>query len=266
MVAVDGTSVYFVGGQAVYACKKGDCADTLRVLATGQAPTSLAINSAAVYWTNWGPHSNDGSVVTCAKNGCNGAPTVLAGGQSYPGLAAADDSGVYWHESATIWGCAASGCGGAPAAISTNVTTLDGTNLAVDSKNVYWGVADEIGIPKGGGIVKCAKTGCGSSPTPIVANQAFAGATSLVVDSSNVYWTTFTTDSPLADPWEGFVMKCPLSGCATPTTIWSQSVAAENLGPWGIAVDPVNVYWVNQIGPGFVQGYGGGTVMEARLQ
>ena len=46
--------------------------------ATG--PGGLAVDCTNVYWTN----STDGTVMTCAKDGCGNSPTVLASGQLEP--------------------------------------------------------------------------------------------------------------------------------------------------------------------------------------
>ena len=38
---------------------------------------AIAVDAASVYWTN----QADGTVMKCAKTGCNGHPTQLAAGQ-----------------------------------------------------------------------------------------------------------------------------------------------------------------------------------------
>jgi hypothetical protein len=74
---------------------------------------------------------------------------------------------------------------------------------------------------------KCAHGRC----APVVLAHGVREAWGLAVDSANVYFTSKVADT-------GYVMQCPLSGCAT------QVVLATNLDlPDRVAVDSKDVYW-----------------------
>jgi hypothetical protein len=77
-------------------------------------------------------------------------------------------------------------------------------------------------------VFDCPVVGCGGGATTIATNQD--DPLSVAVDDSGVYWTNGNA---------GTVMRCPLSGCVTPTQI------AQTEGAFAIALDAVSVYFTN---------------------
>jgi hypothetical protein len=108
--------------------------------------------------------------------------------------------------------------------------------VAVNATDVYW-------LDGHGNVLKCPLTGCppaadGGSVATLVASgpiPLIAGA--IALDQANVYWISGNA---------GLVMKCPLSGCTSPT------VLASGQTPYDIALDDTYVYWANDSANGGV--------------
>ncbi len=187
---------------------------------------------------------------------------VLASFGCCGGDIAADQSAVYWTESA---GCAPDGgdCvgtvakmpldGGAIISVASEQNNPWG--LAVDATHVYWANAgdaclDDAG-PCSGAILSVPLAG-GTITT--LASQLDLPIR-VAVDATNVYWTNAGRGCPfdagVSVPINmrcgGSIMTMPLQG-GTPTIL-----ASGQNNPWGIAVDRNSVYWTN---------FGDGTVMK----
>src|SRR5262249_34657623 len=126
------------------------------ILAAGQPePTSIAVNSSSVYWTNQGTAiANDGTVMRVPIPG--GSPIVLVTGQSDPAGIAVDEARLYWtnYRAGTVMTLRLS---------DQTPTTLASAQdhpgvMAVDATNVYWatgspglGTGALMQAPKAGG-------------------------------------------------------------------------------------------------------------------
>jgi hypothetical protein len=100
-VAMDATHVYWTTAwAAVQRAPIGG--GTIDVLATAQNnPGHIIVDGTSVYWTNYGTTvsdggAQDGTVMMCAKSGCNQTPTVLASAQANPQGIAQDATALYW--------------------------------------------------------------------------------------------------------------------------------------------------------------------------
>jgi hypothetical protein len=145
-------------------------------------------------------------VAKCAKSGCADAPTVLAFGTSFSGLAV-DATNVYWanlgshdHDGAILV-CAVGGCPAGPIPFAAQQTSPQG--IVVDATNAYW---INAGTPatdfEDGSIMMCPKTACGGHPTTLASGQH--DPWTLAVDGENVYWTSRSDFT---------VSRCSAAGC-----------------------------------------------------
>ena len=255
-VAVDGSNVYWTAGSNLYSCAKTGCAAPT-LLHAGQSPAELALDASNIYWTD------SGSLLKCAKTGCGSAPVTV--GSSDGAALAVDSSGVYWFQSKNLVTCPSTGCNGAPVTLATNVP--EGSAFTIDATNVYWVVGtwtnySDLGSVSGPSYVEaCAKTGCtAAGPRTLVTTADSDGYfTGITVDASNVYWTAVTltlVGSPATDAaMTGSVKSCPIAGCTTPTTIWSEPIGTLNTvglppGPFNIVNESSTLIWTNWQGAG----------------
>jgi hypothetical protein len=238
-------------------------------LATGQGlPGGIAVTATQVFWINYGEVSAgpvvgpilDGQVVTCAKSGCGGQPTVLASGLAHPTTMAVDTANVYWtDDNGAVMRLSADG--GTPITLATgqsaSAIAIEGSNLylanddgtinqvpvsggpvltlasgqnnpagiAVDSAAIYWSSYGD------GTIAKVAIDG----GSPVLLASAQSRPLAIAVDSTNVY---FTNDHG------GSVVSVPVAG-GVPVTLASVDIAQPNDQPTGIAIDGTNVYWTD---------------------
>jgi hypothetical protein len=158
----------------------------------------------------------------CAKDGCGGQPTLLAGSQLSPVSIALGGGSVYWIQSdtSTVMQCAAGGCGGHPTPMGTGAGCMGGQacqGVVADASSVYWITTDAV--------VACPAAGCGGDPTTLASNQE--GSYGIAVDATNVYWAV-----------NGDVLACAISGCGGNPTKLASLQGAIVLGITG-----GNVYW-----------------------
>jgi hypothetical protein len=260
------------GGPAEQSC---DAQAGPIVLAWGQSPLSLAVDSTDVYWTNADPPS----VMKVSKVSCGGTPVTLVSGLPYAspedvaGLLsgiAVDSARVYWTEISAGNVMSVPIGGGTPTTLASG--EIRPTAIAVDTTSAYWIVMGEENALSIGSIMKVPLSG-GEAIT--LASEQVYPSSNIVVDGTKVYWAQGAAVAALmSEPLDGgiaitlvagaqvtgianiavdstsiywtegtvtngFVMKAPLGG-GTPTML------ASGLGqPAYIAVDATNVYWTD---------------------
>jgi hypothetical protein len=164
-------------GSSGHDCLGGACVDAMcqpTTLVTDASAITLALNDTTVFWVaSYGLSS----IQSCAKAGCQGAPTQIVGtGFSINASLVADNTDVYWSDNSTI----------RDTPLGSGTTTLASGQpypnfIAADSTTVYW--TDSC---VNCAIRACAKIGCNNNPQTLVSN--ISGAGSLVVDATNAYW------------------------------------------------------------------------------
>src|ERR1019366_547790 len=217
------------------ACIAGTCGPGPRVLASGQAPTYLAVDAENVYWINALPQplgaSGHSQVMRCAIGGCNNQPTVLWDGLYPIGGIAVEQGAVWWPtgpgpingqygEMPNVMSCAVGGCSDAP----TSHLQWQGVFYAFAANATSWFVADVSAV-----VSACPLTGCGTSPVTV-----FAGnyeVLSMALNATNVYWANSN----------GKILSCPLAGCgAADAAVAGQFGLPAQL----LAADDSHLYWL----------------------
>jgi hypothetical protein len=193
-------------------------------LALASAPQGVAVDSINVYWTN----STTGEVLSCAKTGCGGQPTVLVSSSTlHPQSIAAANSMVYYFayksgNLGSIMSCSARNCNNQPLVLAANQSGA--LAIVVDATYVYW-------TEGSGQINKCGLSGCnGGSPIALVTvNTGIQGMSGLAVDGNYAYWSD-----------EIGIVRCPLSGCGNvPVTFLAEFQAYD------VQTDGSNLYWTD---------------------
>jgi hypothetical protein len=215
------------------------------VLAKNQSPHPYAIDVDAtnVYWTNGG-NGLFGSVMTCAKTGCNLAPTMLVGaGQEgwhvdSPRGAAIDvkDGYFYWVSlnggevnrvptDGGQWNTVSAATGTAPYCLG-----LSGSTLAQVNFN-----------GPGSSILSTALSADAGSPSAFVGGQSYA--MECASDGTSIFWTSWEPNHGTPDAGPA-LSECPIAGCN-----FTPHVLAMGIQPtWGVATDATWAYWISMDG------------------
>ncbi|HEX8794314.1 MAG TPA: hypothetical protein VF765_25395, partial [Polyangiaceae bacterium] len=210
-------------GRCRHDCQGGACAaGTCQafVLATSPYPTTIAVDSSGVYFTDY-----DLGVIVRVSGGTQ---TVVASSLDSPFDVTLDATSLYWIDTSGLSIMQMPKAGGTPVTVAVPGGYISG--IAVDSSSVYWTDPSSATVekaPLGGGAV----TTLFSSAAP----------GDIAVDATSVYWA-----------WQSGVSMGPLGG-GTQTTLAGASQ------PAGIAVDATFVYWSDQASISRAP-IGGGTV------
>jgi hypothetical protein len=115
-------------------CSLGGCGANSTTLASGlMFPTFIALDASSVYWTE---QTSGGSVMKCAKTGCQNSPQTLASGGTPAGIFVYNGTVCWADSSATggVFSCAAGGCNMTPTTVANDSPARD---VVVDSTHVY---------------------------------------------------------------------------------------------------------------------------------
>jgi hypothetical protein len=217
------------------ACVAGVCSAAPRVLASGQAPSYLAVDAENVYWINALPQptgaSGHSQVMRCAIGGCNNKPTVLWDGL-YPIVGIAVEQGAVWWptgpgainaeygEAPNIMSCAVGGCSDAP----THSQPSQGAFYAFAANATNWFAVNNSGV-----VSTCPFTGCGTSSVTVFTDEY--EIRSMALNATGVYWSDDT----------GNILSCPLAGCGDA----GAAVAGQSGFPAELlAADGSHLYWL----------------------
>ncbi len=216
------------------ACVAGTCGSAPRVLASGQAPTFIAVDAENVYWINHLPQpagsAGHSQVMRCAIRGCNDEPTVLADGLYTVGGIAVEQGAVWWPtgpvaindstEAPNVMSCAVGGCSDAP----TSHLSSRGVFYAFAANEASWFVADVDAV-----LTTCPLAGCGTSPVTVYTDDY--EVLSMALNATGVYWANGA----------GNVLSCPLAGCGD-----AAAAVASSFGGYSnlLAADDGHLYWL----------------------
>lgn len=193
-------------------------------VSSGEKPTSLAIASNTVYWTELG------GIYGCPIGDYCGQPTTPIVARTKPsrGLVATATK-FAWMEDGSIYACSKSSCA------STIVTLASGQasprQMTIDGDTLYW---TNDGDADGAGSLMTVSINGGVAASPFLCGLNHPNG--IVTDASNVYFTNRGTAPDFND---GTVVKCAKTGCSNTPTLLAQSQKQ----PLGITLDSARVYW-----------------------
>jgi hypothetical protein len=197
--AATATGAFLSSGGIVYECPASGCASPA-TFASGQAtPVDIVLSGADVYWINGGTLTGgkavqyvDGGVMTCPVEGCDGGPTTLASGLSYPSGLAVNGTTAYWAQGNSIFACSITGCGGTP----TTIASLPASHaiveaIAVDATDVYFGSTDGPSDAPWE-IRRCPRSGCAAGSTLLSSTPSGQGGPvgEIAVDATRIYFAS----------------------------------------------------------------------------
>ena len=236
-IAVDANAAYVASRDGRVVAVALDGSQTITTLASSQPnPYAVAVDGTNVYWSNVATGAGNGSLMACAKGGCNSMPTTLSSGihLQYPYGVVSDGTYVYW--TSFNFGGEVNRVpvgGGNFDTLATN--TGYPYEISVASQTI---LVVEYGFPGVVATVPQGGEGDGGSPTNIAAGLALP--TEGTTDGTTAY---FTLNEP--DPKTGATLYgCALKGCN-----FQPQVLAKGVQPAGAVVtDAKWVYWLSNDG------------------
>jgi len=227
-------------GSCGHSCVGGGCAGaTCRPVSIAGAdlPNGIAVDLAAVYWTNTGVGTGQGSVMKLSLNGSNAI--VLANDQAAPYGIAVDAKSIYW----TNYCCSGADCAGG-SGCNVLQAGLDGSKpltlasdqdfpaaIAIDDANVYWAsYGGDVNFAPKGGDGTFRTVAHGSKPSGI----AVCGASLFWTDqaASSVYELSLP---PLSASIKVSVADDPYAvACSGTTSYWATAESTDTSGTGGV--------------------------------
>jgi hypothetical protein len=201
-------------------------------------PYAVAVNATHLYWTTnendpGTPPPNPGALKRVPLAGGNAE--ALASDLITPHTLALDGTSVYWTSFVPKTGALEKMPLGGQGAITTLAANQDNCHgLLVAGQAAYF-------TNYGSGVVAKAPTDGNGPIIELAVGQQ--DPTHLAADATYLYWTNWVSPA-------GSIARVPRDGGPT------EVVVADQLRPYGIAVDVMNVYWTNSVG---------GTVMRKPL-
>jgi len=224
-IAVDASRIVWteVANGRIWSCPKADCSAPAVLVQQG-GPGAIALTADGMVWVDEEGTGGDQRILRCPFD-CNGHPTVIASGLSYPEDIAVDARAVYWADDGdgTVFKCPLEGCPGSPIVLARGEDNPRG--VAVDAANVYYTATEHV--------VKCSLDGCATRRAVLASNVRSPWG--IAVDSTTAFWIDFA---------DGTVAKCGLSGCGGTGTALFSTRSYEH--PQSIAIDTTTVYWANE--------------------
>src|SRR5450432_3548348 len=172
-------------------------------IAAGQGkPTGIALSAALVYWAD----ELNGTILSCPKTGCAGAPSVVVASTPSPRGIALRETTLFWVTGAdpdsglpqATKRCTLGACGAAQI-VDIGIISggpLGNVAIAADDQRVY--------VSGGPQVVTCPVGGCGD-----------AGLTRLGIFGGPIFGVAVGPATLyMARPLRG-VASCPLSGCSS---------------------------------------------------
>lgn len=205
-------------------------------IAASPSPSGLAIDDAAVYWTDY-QGIDAGSILSVGKEG--GSVVVLATSNG-PENVAVDDAYVYWADwYGAVWRVPKSG--GTPFQLGSASQDFP-YSLAVDDTYAYVGVTTRVGFD--GGLLRFPKDG--GAPQQLIGNLIEPEA--IVVDDAGVYAAGATTDD--AGNLAAVIDRYDKSSGRTAVV----ALAREGVGPiFGMALVGQRLYFSAWSAPGSIE-------------
>jgi hypothetical protein len=267
-IAVDGTNVYWVAGEATSQFPYASVALMKVLAAGGGTPVTFAsgqnnplgplvVAGDNLYWTNAGSDYVVGGGEVVYRPLAGGEAVTLAVQQAGPVDITVDATSVYWIDrgssdpvgtGAAIMRVALGG--GTPVTLSDLVITnaandsaasFGAAGFAASTTSLYWGdngyeLVDSGGpspTTSGGAIVELPLGG--GLQVTLASWAQEVGA--IVTDSTAIYWTKYGPPVGSTFP-DGAVMRLPLDG-GTPVTVVGNQLFIRA----ALAVDTTSVYW-----------------------
>ena len=230
-LASDGTNLFMgsgpLGTTNIVECPLTGCGSSPTMLQSENGD-GLTVLGSALFWASFG----NGAVQTCPLTGCPVAKSLTPANVSVDAYAV-DATSLYYRQSgatantSNIYSCPIAGCGSTP----TQVAAASGYGAIVtNGTNVFW--AEETGLPGSSTKISTCSGSCAAPATFVTLSaDASKGAVPLLLDGQTLYYADF-----------GSILKCPIQGCSTPTTVFTSSKSAPSIVY--LTSDANNLYFV----------------------